>query len=133
VTSNEPGIAWTPVDFRPDPDSGYRAAYLHGEASRGYEMVPVVGWLIEQQIFFDAETFDDLPEDQQPACPRRRVVAACLDGYEVMAVEHLPLYWLLLKPGDREPTSVAAAAERQRRTEHAAALAEKHRRREERQ
>lgn len=96
------------VDFRPAPLSGWRALYLNREGGR--RMLPVVGWLIQDEIEGDGH-------DETPTGDRRVIAAVLADECEVMAVSDPAIsgtFWYVLDPGDPEPTPEEEAKERER-------------------
>lgn len=108
------------VDFRPAALPGWRALYLNHPSGR--RVLPVVGWLIQQEVERDSW-------DSETPTGERRVIAAVLaDECEVMPVSDYAIagtFWYVLEPGESEPTSEEEAKERERQASMDACLRER--------
>jgi hypothetical protein len=107
--------SWRTIDFRPN-DTGWRAVHLD-EDGPGWTFKRVVGWLIQEEVLYDAPACEDLAPNEHPSLPDRRVVAGIVN-YDVIeaASDHVNFSYLLA-PGDVSPTGEAAHEERRRKEE----------------
>jgi len=104
---------WRTLDFHADY-TGWRAVYLNDDNPQ-WTVEHVVGWLIQEDVLFDARTCENLPPNDQPALPNRRVVAGVIDRGVIEAASESENFWYLLAPGDLDPTEQAARNEHHHR------------------
>ena len=94
--------------------AGWRAVYLESEQRTVF---PVAGWLIQDSYLYDSGADKLIPDDD----PERRVIpGTCTEpyGWLVEPVDlDKELLWMILGPGEPEPTDEDEAAERARREE----------------
>jgi hypothetical protein len=105
--------SWRTIDFRPN-DTGWRAVYLD-EDGQGWTFKRVVGWLIQEEVLDDAQAREDLPPNEHPPLPDRRVVAGIVNYDAIEAASDPVAFSYLLAPGDVSPAGEAALEERRRR------------------
>ncbi|NJP28074.1 hypothetical protein FLW53_28515 [Microbispora sp. SCL1-1] len=91
------------VDFHPAPP-GWRSVFLADDGTITTEPMP--GWLIQEEIEFDAETFEDISPTGY-----RRVVASYMDGAELEPVSDFSGFWCVISPDQPLPTAEQAAEE----------------------
>lgn len=85
------------IDFRPVAQPGWRVILLNHP--NGWRSVPLAGWLIQEEI--ETPRYDD-----EYATGERRIVAATTEGFEVGSAEWEDEFWLVLGPGEDDPTTV---------------------------
>ena len=97
---------WRTIDFRPAP-AGWRLAMLvlPELATRGFELVDLPGWLVQE----------DATDQREPDDRDRRVVAAYCDAGELIAADELANFWYVLSPNGAMPGPGEAARELRRR------------------
>ncbi len=104
-------LDWVTVDFRAVGEPGWRVLYLDLDGLR-FRAWPLAGWLIQEQNTDPRDT--EAPSET--ARPSRRVVPAHCDGLgEVKDATKGDTFWLVLGPGEPEPTAerqLIARAER---------------------
>jgi hypothetical protein len=105
-------LDWVTVDFRAVGEPGWRVVYLVDLDGLRFKAWPLAGWLIQEQVASRRDT--DAPATT--ARPSRRVVPAHCDGLgEVKDATKGDTFWLVLGPGEPEPTAerqLIARAER---------------------
>ena len=83
------------------------------------EVHPVAGWLTQEGYLYDVAK-EEMVEYSDPLGPDRRVVpGVVLEGYgwEVRSIDDLdPTMWVILGPGENDPSEEEEAAERARRS-----------------
>jgi hypothetical protein len=105
---------WRTLNFCPDP-AGWQVVYLVFEETTATLVVPVVGWLVQEEVHFHPRTFENLPRERQPEVPHTRVVAGVAEGAMVDPATEASNFWMLLGPGQAAPPRDDALAEIQRR------------------
>jgi hypothetical protein len=105
---------WRTLSFCPDP-AGWRAVYLVFEETTATLVVPVAGWLVQEEVNFHPRTCENLPRGAQPEVPDTRVIAAVVDDAVAEPVTESSNFWMLLRPGQAAPRRDDALAEIQRR------------------
>ena len=104
---------WRTLDF-PADNTGWRAVYLNDD-NPGWTFERVVGWLLQEDVVYDARTCENLPPDDQPPLPNRRVVAGVVDRGVIEPASEPENFWYLLAPSELDPTEQAAPTERHHR------------------
>ncbi|SNY72897.1 hypothetical protein [Paractinoplanes atraurantiacus] len=122
-TARRHQVWWQTVDFRPAPP-GWRVVSLFGDRR---DVLPMPGWLIQERYLIDehgqvvAEPGDGVRGRQRRIAPGVTVGAFhwCVEPTD----ENMPEVdstWMILAPGQPEPSEEDQVAEVQRRTEAAA-------------
>ncbi|MFF9153832.1 hypothetical protein ACF1AB_16565 [Streptomyces sp. NPDC014846] len=96
------------VDFRPAPD-GWRTAWITRD---GLAVMPMPGWIVQEEV----EHNDQHTDDGRPT-GHRNVVAGRIEDNGIEPIECAVdrEFWLVLGPGEAEPTSDEVAIETSRR------------------
>ncbi|WP_449060573.1 hypothetical protein [Planomonospora algeriensis] len=98
---DSPMLDWRTVNALPCPPS-WRAVF-GDDSPRGYVVRPVPAWLMQEASETDRET-------GQPVT-RTRVIAACVEGAELVPVDSVGGFWGLASPEVLDDTLAEAAAE----------------------
>jgi hypothetical protein len=99
-------IAYRTIDVR--PADGWRAVYLLED---GHIIEPMPGWLIQEEVEYDDNTFEDIGLTGH----RQLVPATVCDG-ELKPAQEIGGFWYVIGPGQVPPTDDDVTEERARRT-----------------
>jgi hypothetical protein len=95
---------WRDIDFRPVATPGWRVIFL--DSPTGWSEAPLAGWLIQEEI----EKNDW--EGSRPTGSRRVVAAFMADDYEAESTATTANFWMVLGPGENDPTPELEAEHR---------------------
>lgn len=106
---------WNTVDFRPAV-AGWRVLYLDTTTDVGVVETAMPGWLIQESVWVkDGPTHQGIVSLAERPYPSRRVLAADVRRGELVAASEHVNFWVVLGPGEGDPTEEEEQTERRRR------------------
>ncbi|MFI1394091.1 hypothetical protein [Streptomyces sp. NPDC020681] len=93
------------IDVR--PTDGWRVALI---TPNGLSLEPMPGWLVQEEVEYDDHTL----EDTGLTGFRQIVASVCVDG-DLQPIDDVGGFWLVIGPGQLEPTPDEVAKETDRR------------------
>jgi hypothetical protein len=85
--------------------AGWRLLYHDTEKTGVPIVTPLAGWLVQEQLAYDAVGMR-LPEEDDPC---RRVCASDVDGAEAVEAGSASNFWRVLAPGEDVPDEATCA------------------------
>ncbi|MFD5572240.1 hypothetical protein [Streptomyces cadmiisoli] len=106
------------IDFRPAP-AGWQLVYLADDEPEGYVTMPMPGWLVLEEVFFNNKGGIDAEHTPAPGDRWRTILAASADGSTLHPAEDDENFWMAIGPGEAEPPDQLVEEEKAQRREAA--------------